>query len=190
MTADASGNDILAVGVPLGGFIGVGPFGTTLPDPEDGADPDLVVNVAIKKLGLLKTDGGPQFAWAADGDPLEFWQPGYTIPTGLANVTLTLSAAEALADQVRAIVAGATPDANGYTEIDGGGHATQYVIFTAEIFKSGAIRRRAAANATLQSTTEDQSTRGDILGEQLVFKIDRSPVFNNNHFGEWVLPAA
>lgn len=190
MAADTAGNDILAVGVPLGGFIGVGPFGTALPTAVEGAADDLTVNVAIKKLGLLKTDGGPQFAWAADGDPLEFWQPGYTIPTGLANVTLTINAAEALADYIRQIVSGTAPDANGYTEIDGGGHATQYVLFTEEIFKSGAIRRRAAANATLQTTTEDQSTRGDILGEQLVFKIDRSPDLNNNHFGEWVLPAA
>lgn len=191
MAADADGNDVLAVGVPLAGFIGIGPFGTTLPAADEGnTDPlDPVLNAAIVKIGLLKTDGGPQFAWAADGDPIEFWQVGYSIPSGLAKVTLTVSAAESLSAVVRKIVSGATPDANSYTEIDGGGNALKFVAFTEEIFKSGAIRRRAAANVSLQSTTEDKSTRGDVLGQALVFSIDRSPVFNNKHFGEWVIPA-
>lgn len=189
MVADAAGNDILAVGIPVTGHIGFAPFGTPLPTPEEGADPDLVLDPAFVKIGLLKEDGGPQFAWAADGDPLTFWQDGYRIPSGLANVTLSITAAEILADQVREIISGITPDQHGYVEIDGGGHATQWVVFSEEIFKNGAIRRRAAANVTLQSSEEDQSTRGEINGNALTFNIDRSPVLNNKHFGEWVLPA-
>lgn len=189
MVADAAGNDILAVGVPVTGSIGFAPFGTTIPTPVEGASDTLVLDPAFVKIGLLKEDGGPQFAWAADGDPILFWQDGYSLPSGLANVTLSITAAETLADQVRAIIAGVQPDGNGYLEIDGGGHATQWVVFTEEIFKNGAIRRRVAANVTLASSEEDQSTRGEVNGNALTFNINRSPVLNNKHFGEWVLPA-
>lgn len=190
MTADSSGNDILAVGVPVTGFIGIAPYGTTIPTPSQGASESLVLDAAFKKLGLLKTDGGPQFAYAADGDPIEFWQDSYSIPTGLANVTLTVSIAEALNTNVRELIAGATVDSNGYLEYDGGGHATKYVVFTEEIFKNGAIRRRVCPNVQVQGVTEDQSNRGQVNGQQLVFEILRDAAVNGNHFGEWVLPAA
>lgn len=189
MVADSSGNDILAVGIPVTGSIGFAPFGTTIPTPVEGASDSLTLDSAFVKIGLLKEDGGPQFAWAADGDPILFWQDGYSLPSGLANVTLSITAAEVLADQVREIIAGVTPDANGYLEVDGGGHATQWVVFTEEIFKNGAIRRRVAPNVTLASAEEDQSTRGEINGNALTFNINRSPETGNKHFGEWVLPA-
>ncbi|GAA3947860.1 hypothetical protein [Microbacterium soli] len=188
MVADAAGNDILAVGVPVTGSIGFAPFGTTIPTPEEGADPDLTLDSSFVKIGLLKEDGGPQFAWAADGDPITFWQEGYSIPSGLANVTLTITAAETLSDRVREIIAGIAPDSHGYLEIDGGGHATQWVVFSEEIFKNGAIRRRVAANVTLASSEEDQNTRGEVMGNALTFNIHTSPVLHNKHFGEWVLP--
>lgn len=189
MAADEYGNDILAVGVPVTGSIGFAPYGTVIPTPVEGASDSLVLDPAFVKIGLLKTDGGPQFAWAADGDPIEFWQDGYSIPSGLANVTLSITAAEALADQVREIIAGVGPDANGYVEIDGGGHATRWVVFTEEIFKNGAIRRRVAPSVTLQSATEDRSERGAINGNALLFEISRHADVNNKHFGEWVLPS-
>lgn len=190
MAADSNGNDILAVGVPVTGSIGFAPFGTAIPTPIEGASDTLVLDEAFVKIGLLKTDGGPQFAWAADGDPIEFWQDGYTIPSGLANVTLAITAAEVLADQVREIIAGVAPDANGYVEIDGGGHATRWVVFTEEIFKNGAIRRRVAPWVQLQSATEDRSERGTVNGNALLFDINRHDSVGGKHFGEWVLPAA
>lgn len=190
MTADSSGNDILAVGVPVTGFIGIAPFGTTIPTPAGGASGSLVLDPAFKKLGLLKTDGGPQFAYAADGEPIEFFQDGYSLPTGLANVTLAVSIAEALNTNVRELIAGATVDSNGYLEYDGGGHATKYVVFTEEIFKNGAIRRRVCPNVQVQGVTEDQSTRGSVNGQALTFEILRSDEVGGKHFGEWVLPAA
>lgn len=190
MTADSSGNNILAVGVPVTGFIGIAPYGTTIPTPAEGASESLVLDPAFKKLGLLKTDGGPQFAYAADGDPIEFWQQGYSIPTGLANVTLAVSIAEALNTNVRQLIAGTTVDPNGYLEYDGGGHATKYVVFTEEIFKNGAIRRRVCPDVQVGGVTEDQSNRGQVNGQQLVFDINNSDAVNGKHFGEWVLPAA
>jgi hypothetical protein len=191
MSADAEGNDILAVGVPVTGFIGLAPFGTVFPTSAEGAEEDLELDAAFVKLGLLKDDGGPQFAWGGTGDQLEFWQDGYTLPSGLADVTITVTAAEALADQVREIISGETVDVNGYDEIDGGGHAERWVAFTEEIFANGAIRRRVAPNVSLKSTTEDKSTRGTVNGQVLVFEVSRSTalVGTNKHFGQWVLPA-
>ncbi|UOE45472.1 hypothetical protein [Agromyces larvae] len=188
MTADAQGNDIAAVAVPVTGNIGIAPFGTAFPTPSEGAAPDLVLDPEYKKLGLVKVDGGPQWAWEPDGNPLEFWQDAYSIPSGLSNVTLVTTAAQT-DNFVRSIVSGRTPDANGFLIVDGGGHSTQYVLFTEEIFKNGAIRRRVAPNAQVQSVAEDQSTRGEVLGYQLTFKINRSPDLSNGHFGEWLLPA-
>lgn len=187
MAADDEGNDVGAVAVPVTGSIGVAPAGTVIPTPTEGADPDFTLDAAFLKLGLLKTDGGPQFAWAADGDPITFWQDGYTIPTGLAAVTLVVSAAQT-DDTVRTIVYGKSPDTNGYLTVDGGGNAQVYEIFTEEIFKNGVIRRRIAANATVGTVAEDQSTRGEVLGYQITFNIARSSQLENNHFGEWLLP--
>jgi hypothetical protein len=187
MSADAQGNDISAVAVPVTGNLGIAPGGTTFPTPAEGADPDLVLDPAYTKAGLIKTDGGPQWAWAPDGDPIDFWQDGYSIPTGLAQVTLVASFAQT-DDFVRSVIYGKTPDANGYLVVDGGGHATQYVLFTEEIFKNGAIRRRVAPNAQVQSVAEDQSTRGEVLGYAVTFQINRATELGNNHFGEWLLP--
>jgi hypothetical protein len=188
MAADSAGNDIGAVGIPLTGFLGFAPTGTTIPTPVEGADPELELDAAFVKAGLLKVDGGPQLAWAASGDPIEFWQDGYTIPSGLADVTL--AAAFAQTDPfVRELVYGKVPDANGYLTVDGGGHSIEKIAYTEELFKNGAIRRRIADKVTVKSVQEDKSTRGEVLGYAVVFKISRSETFGMDHFGEWVLPA-
>jgi hypothetical protein len=187
VAADENGNDIQAVGVPVTGFIGFAPYGTVIPTPVQGAADSLTLNVAFRKLGLLKEDGGPQYAWAADGDPITFWQDGYTLPSGLANVTLSVTAAEILGDLLQEILTGEAPDANGYVEIDGGLPGTRWVVFTEEIFKNGAIRRRVAPLATLASTAEDRSTRGEVNGNALVFNIARHASVGNKHFGQWIL---
>lgn len=188
MAADAQGNDITTVGVPVTGNIGLAPFGTAFPSPSEGAAYDLQLEAAFRKIGLLKTDGGPQWAWAPSGDAIEFWQDGYSIPSGLADVTVTISAAQT-DDIVRSIVYGKEPDPNHFVTVDGGGHADQYVLFTEEIFKNGQIRRRVAPNAQVQSVAEDKSERGTPMGYQIVFKINRSVLVANEHFGEWLLPA-
>lgn len=191
MTADSQGNDITLVSVPVSGRIALAPFGTAFPTPEAGATEPLTpaLDAAFKPLGLLKVDGGPGWTWEPDGDPIEFWQDGYSIPSGLADVQVVATAAEQNA-WVREIKSGKTPDANGFITFDGGGHATQYVLWSEEIFKNGAIRRRVAPNVTVLSVVEDRSTRGEVLGDAFTFKVNRSPLVGNDHFGEWVLPPA
>jgi hypothetical protein len=186
---DAAGNDITQVGVAVTGAIAIAPFGTTIPTALELMDDEYTLPVAFKKIGLVKNGAGPQLAWGPDGDPIEFWQDGYEIPSGDADVALTVTAAEALGANVREIVAGAAVAA-GITDVDGGGHATRYVVYTEEVFKTGAIRRRVNANATLRSTTEDQNNRGEVVGQQLVFAYGRHADTGGKHFREAVLPAA
>lgn len=188
MPADSQGNDVTAVGVPVTGHMGVGPFGTPIPTPTEGADEAFVLPAAFKLPGLLTEDGGFEWSMESDGDPNVFWQDGFSIPSGLAKVTLKVKYAQT-DETVRAIIRGKTADANGFITIDGGGTSAKYVVFTEEIFKSGLIRRRVAANVSIESVAEDKSERGSVLGYEVTYKIDRSPELNNDHLGEWLIPA-
>lgn len=187
--ADSQGNDVTAVAIPVTGFIGYAPAGTTIPTPSEGADPDFVLDPAFKKLGLLKTDGGPQWAWAPSGDAIEFWQSGYKIPSGLADVTIDVALAQT-DDNVRAFTYGKVPDVNGFVIVDGGGSPVEYVIFTEEIFKNGDIRRRVAPSGQVTNVAEDQSIRGEVLGYATTIGVNPSSLLGNGHFGEWLILAS
>lgn len=167
--------------------MGFAPLGTEIPTPVAGGAAGFTLPAAYKKAGLLTEDGGFEWSMEADGDPIKFFQDGYEIPSGLSNVTLTVKLAQK-DERVRSLVTGKTADANGYMTIDGGGTAVRYVIFTEEIYKNGAIRRRVAANAGIKSVKEDKSERGSVNGYEVVFTIATSPLLNNEHIGEWLLP--
>ena len=181
--ADSNGNDILAVGVPITGFLAVAPAGTPLPTPVEGADPAFVLPAAFRKAGLIKEDGGFEWTLEADGDPITFWQEGYSIPSGLANATLATTLAQ-YDSLVRELAYGKAPDANGYLTIDAGGHAVEHVVWTEEIFKNGAIRRRVA-ECSVKTAKVDKSERGSVNGTALEFGAKRHPSLNNEHIGEW-----
>src|SRR5262245_3560279 len=121
MAADSAGNDITQVAIPVTGSLAFATSGTAVPAAEDGGDPEDAAPVAFKKAGLVKQDGGPQVAWGATGDALEMWQAGYSIKTGDADVTVTVTLAQHDAI-VREIVFGKVPDVNGMIIVDGGGH--------------------------------------------------------------------
>lgn len=189
MTADSFGNDVTAVGIPVSGFFGYAPIDTILPTPVEGGSIGFTLPAAFKKAGLLTEDGGFEWTEEADGDPITFWQDGYSIPSGLANVTLVAKLAQYDAI-VREVTYGKTADSNGYMTLDGGGHATRYVLFSEEIFKNGVIRRRVAADAGVSTAKRDKSTRGEVNGTELTFTVARSPLLKNEHIGEWLIPAA
>lgn len=189
MAADSFGNDVEAVGVPVTGHIGFAPFGTAVPAPLAGAAADFTLPVDFKLPGLLTEDGGFEWTMEADGDAIVFWQEGFSLPSGLANVELKVKFAQTDAT-VRGIIRGKTADANGYLTIDGGGTSARYVVFTEEIFKNDVIRRRVAANVGVKNVKEDKSERGKVLGYEVTFSIDRSPELENNHLGEWLIAAA
>ena len=187
MTADAFGNDVTAVGIPVTGFLGFAPADTIFPSSVEGAAPAFTLPVAFKKAGLLTEDGGFEWTLEPDGDPIKFWQEGYSIPSGLANVTLVAKLAQYDAI-VRELAYGKTADANGYITIDGGGHATEFVAFTEEIFKNGVIRRRIA-EVTVTGIAIDKSERGSVNGTQITFSARRSAELGNEHIGEWLIAA-
>ncbi|WP_022886360.1 hypothetical protein [Glaciibacter superstes] len=187
MTADSFGNDVTAVGLPVTGFLGFAPSGTTFPTAIEGGAADFVLPVAFKKAGLLTEDGGFEWTLEPDGDPIVFWQEGYSIPSGLANADLVANLAQYDAI-VRELAWGKTADVNGYITIDAGGHSVEFVVFSEEIFKNGVIRRRIA-EVTVTAAKVDKSERGSVNGTELTFHAKRSASLNNEHIGEWLVPA-
>jgi hypothetical protein len=185
--ADLHGNDVSRVFIPVTGHMGVAPAGTEIPTPEEGGDPTYVLPTAFKKPGLITEDGGFEWTLERDGDAITFFQEGFSLPSGLANATVTVKLAQT-DDIVRSIIHGQIPDENGYLEIDAGGTDAVYVLYTEEIAKNLWIRRRIAAIATIDAIAEDQSTRGEVKGYEVTFKIDRSPQLSNKHLGEWLIP--
>ena len=184
--ADELGNDVELVAVPVSGAIALAPYGTDGPSRAQGADPEYTLPVAFKRVGLITQDGGPEFTEERDGDPIQFWQDGYSIPTGLANCTITFTAAETNSF-VQELHAGVAPDANGYVEVNAGGHSNRYVLWLEEIFRNGMIRRRIAYMATVDSFTAVKSERGTVMGYTIVLRIGVHSKLNNNHYGQWVL---
>jgi hypothetical protein len=182
---DAFGNDITAVGIPISGHLGYAPAGTAFPTPAEGGAPDFVLPVAFKKAGLITEDGGFEWDLEPDGDPIVFFQEGYSIPSGLANADMTAKLAQYDA-AVRKLAWGKTPDANGFITIDAGGHGLDFVIFTEEIFKNGVIRRRIA-ETSVTSAKVDKSERGSVNGTELKFHAKRMPILGNEHIGEWLI---
>ena len=184
--ADAKGNDITTVFVPISGAVAYAPAGTAIPTPVEGKALNYVLPVAFKKVGLLATDGGPEWTTEPDGDAIPFWQEGYSLPSGLAKCELKVKVAQ-YDEIVRRLVTGKTPDANGYITVDAGGSGEVWVIYTEEVSKSGRIRRRIAPNATVLSIKQDKSERGTPNGYEVTLKIDRHASVGGEHFGEWLI---
>ncbi|TFC30112.1 hypothetical protein E3O55_08495 [Cryobacterium sp. MDB1-18-2] len=185
MSVDVFGNDVTAVGIPVTGFFGYAPSGTVFPTSAEGASPTFTLPGAFKKGGLFTDDGGFEWTLEPDGDPIVFWQDGYSIPSGLAKAELVAKLAQYDA-VVRELSFGKTADANGYMTIDAGGHNLQFVAFTEEIFKNGVIRRRIA-EVSVSGAKQDKSERGKVNGTQVTFKAKRSVYLNNEHIGEWLI---
>jgi hypothetical protein len=187
LMAGPNGIDVTKVFIPVTGHMGVAPEGTTIPTPAQGGAPDFKLAPAFKMPGLLAEDGGFEWTLEKDGDAIVFYQEGFSLPSGLANATVVVKLAQT-DDIVRSIIHGQTPDENGYLEIDAGGTDAVYVLYTEEIAKNLWIRRHIAAIATIDSVKEDKSTRGEVVGYEVTFKIARSPRLNNRHIGEWLIP--
>lgn len=186
MAADEQGNDVNLVGIPISGAIALAPAGTAGPTKVEGKDVEYVLPAGFRRVGLVTQDGGPEFTEERDGDPIQFWQDGYSIPTGLSNCTVTFTAAETSA-LVQELHAGKAPDENGYVEINAGGHANRYVLWLEEIFRNGMIRRRIAYSVTVESFQQVKSERGTVMGYAITLRIGVSPLLNNNHYGQWVI---
>lgn len=185
MAADDEGNDLGAVGIPLTGHIGIAPTTTPTPTSAEGASPTLTIP-DLRKLGLLTTDGGPDWTTEPAGDATEFWQDGYKIQSGLANCEQKVILAQT-DPLVRELTSGKVPDENGMIDVDAGGHSTVYRVFTEEVFKNGVIRRRWGANVTVKTAKLAKSERGTVLGTEVTLAYSVHPSTSNRHFREWLL---
>lgn len=122
MTADAEGNDLEKVFIPVTGFLAVQLTGEpTWVDPTEGSATPLVLPEGYVKVGLFKQDGGPQDGGDKEDD-LEFFQEGYKLG-GSKSRTLQVTLAE-FNDIVRQLTTGKTPDTNGMIVVDGDNDAT------------------------------------------------------------------
>lgn len=185
MTVDAAGNDLSKVFVPVTGFLGFGPQGTTVPTPSELAAANYTLPIAVKKVGLLKQDGGFDWTGEPSGDALEFWQDGYKLPSGQVNATLAVTLAQT-DPIVRELVWGKTPDQHGVIDVDLGGNTNVYFLVTEEVAKNGIIRRRIAPSCTVQTVKEDKSERGTVQGYAVTFSTNRDSGIGA-HFREAVI---
>jgi uncharacterized protein YjdB len=165
MTADADGNDLKAVPIPVTGFLAVQLEGepTYLESEALGVTP-LVLPEGYQKAGLFSSDGGPQDGGDKEDD-IEFFQDGYKLG-GAKTRTLQVTLAE-LNDIVEKLITGKTPDENGVVVVDGDNDAT-FPGFEVIKYKNGDETRR---NGLMRvSTVEpDQNERGSVNGNAVTF---------------------
>lgn len=193
MAADEMGNDVGAVFIPLTGHVGVAMITDpkkppALPDIEAVGKYDFKLGAEFTKLGLLKKDGGPELAMEADGDPLEFWQDGYSIPTGLSKVTLKITLAQT-DPTTQEFVRGAKYDQNHHMIVDAGGNTTPFYLYVEEIARNKMIRRRLCESAMVQGVAEAKSERGEIVGYEVTIKLNSGGRHAPGQFHEYLIPA-
>lgn len=184
--ADAAGNDLSKVFVPVTGAMGFGPADTAVPTPEVLGAASYTLPTGVRKVGLVKQDGGFDWTGEPSGDPIEFWQDGYELPSGLVSATLVVGLAQT-DPIVRELVWGKAPDANGVIDVELGSNTNTYWLYTEEVAKNLVIRRRVAPNCTVRTVKEDKSERGTVQGYTVTFHTGRSSLINNAHFREAVI---
>lgn len=189
MAADAAGNDLSSVFVPVTGSLGFGPLGTAVPTPAVLGAAEYTLPLGVKKVGLIKQDGGFEWTGEPSGDAIEFWQDGYKLPSGLVDATLVVSLAQT-DPIVRELIWGKSPDQYGVIDVELASNLNQYWLYTEEVAKNLVIRRRIAPNCTIQSVKEDKSERGTVQGYTVTFATSRSSEIGNAHFREAVVHPA
>lgn len=186
MAADSAGNDLEAVGIPVTGGVAFAPSGTKAPTPAEGKTADYKWT-AGKKLGLLTEDGGPEWSLEKDGDDIEFWQEGYSIPSGLSKAECKIKLAQT--DPVTMeFIRGTRYDDNSSMVVDAGGNSKTYCVLVEEFFKNGTIRRRWGSNVTVKEVAEDKSERGSVLGYEVTLAFSVHADHPTGQFREWLLP--
>jgi len=185
MAADAAGNDILNVFIPVTGFLAFAPYGTALPSTADMAAYGYTPPVAWKRAGLITVDGG--LGWSDErADSIEFFQDGYQVSAANGTAALAVKLAETSAN-VRLLLRNATADGNGGIDVNIDADV-RWSLYTEEVDKNGVIRRRVAGNGWLASAAADRSTRGEVNANEATFTIRRDANMGNRHYREVIVP--
>lgn len=182
MTADAVGNDLDAVGVPITGLAAFAPVAAenVIAKNELGASP-LVLPAAFKRLGLYKQDGGPADTRDSD-DAIEFFQTGYAI-AGNGTRTVQIGLAEQN-PAVQELIEGATPDTNGVIEVSASLPNNRFILFVTTRYRNGKEKRRIGV-ANITAVEPDQQERGSVEGSKVTFTWREDDLFNGAPFWQW-----
>lgn len=182
MAADSQGNDLSAVGVPIGGLVAFAPYAAAnvIADEKMGETP-LKLPEGYEMLGLVKQDGAPQHQ-REDGEALEFWQIGYKQSAdGTRSVQVNLAENNAA---VLKLTEGKTADANGVIYVDSSLPSARVLLFMATKFKGGSEDRYNGA-AQVTAVEIDQDTRGEVRGRSVTLSWSEDPLFNGSPFKMW-----
>lgn len=182
MSADAQGNDLGAVAVPVGGIVAFAPYAeaNVIADADMGKTP-LELPTGYELLGLVKQDGAPQHA-RESGDALEFWQKGYKL-AGDGSRTVQVSLAENT-ESVLLLTEGKEPDDNGVIYVDSDLPDARVIVFMATKFKNKTEDRYNGV-AQVTAIEVDQDTRGEVRGRSVTLTWQEDALFNGAPFKMW-----
>ena len=168
MSADAKGNDLGAVKVPTTGFAAIGPVGSALIDPERLKAENLGLPAGFEYLGLFTQDGGPSEENEA-GDPLEFFQMGYRLPSGDDTISETLVLAEDN-DAVRRLVYGSA-GVDGVYPKTSAIPVGSFSYLRVTRYKNGTEMRRNGI-VHVSAIEPEQETRGEVRSVSVTFTFE------------------
>lgn len=183
MTADSQGNDLDAVAVPLTGMAAFAPV-----DAENVIakaslkDSPLTIPAAFKRLGLYKTDGGPEAAREA-GDAIEFFQKGYQL-AGDGTRTVKISLAEQNAS-VQELIEGVAPDTDGVIAVSSSLPDNRFILLVVTRYKNGKEKRQIGV-AAVTAVEPDKQERGNVEGQAVTFTWQEDPLFGDAPFWQWI----
>lgn len=182
MTADAAGNDLDAVGVPITGLAAFAPLAVEnlIAKAQLGASP-LVLPAAYKKLGLYKQDGGPAPS-RESGDAIEFFQKGYTL-AGDGTRTVVIGLAEDN-PAVRLLIEGREADENGVIEVSSSLPDNRFILLVVTRYRNGKEKRQIGV-ASVTAVEVDQQERGSVEGANVTFTWQEDDLFNGAPFWQW-----
>jgi hypothetical protein len=174
MAADSQGNDIEAVGIPIGGMVAFAPYAeeNVIADADMGAKP-ITLPTGFKLLGLVKSDGAPQHARESD-DATEFWQKGYSMP-GDGTRSIQVNLAENT-DTVLQLTEGKVPDTNGVIYVDSSLPDARVILFLATKYKNGTEDRYNGV-AQVTAIEPDQDERGSVKGTSVTLEWREDELF-------------
>lgn len=182
MAADSQGNDLSAVGVPIGGLVAFAPYdeANVIADADMGETP-LELPVGYEMLGLVKQDGAPQHQ-RESGDALEFWQKGYKL-AGEGSRSVQVNLAENNAAVLK-LVEGKEANNDGVIYVDSNLPDARVIMFFATKFKNGSEDRYNGV-AQVTAVEVDQDTRGEIRGRSVTLEWAEDPLFDGSPFKMW-----
>lgn len=181
MTVDAQGNNLAAVGIPIGGFAAVqfsSPF-TLLSSPVTTAAAAAAAGYQV--LGLFTEDGGPTDASTA-GSAITFFQDDYELH-GVDTLAKTIKFAERN-QHLRRLLHGVAPGPDGKIRVKQLFGDDRFPLLIVTFYKNGTS---VVENgwATISAVSHDQRTRGSVEGSAITFKWQRDE--DDAKYSEWYL---